>query len=214
MSKYYLLDMHVPDIEEARIVDVLEASPGSPEIRIDGLTPIRVPDGVRVINPTSLTDILDQKRAGVHALYPGFANIVWDDLLDASGMEPQLTDIGHSKIGSRGTIGGDVQTLDIDVSGTGIVTQCVVVYEIYSWRYRDSRDGRFERYYVEESDSGVVTISANGGVSTVTVSEGAITTFSPPQQGSLLQLQFSLAASGSLTANRTVLQVGYWAVLY
>lgn len=213
MTTYYLMDMHVADVANSRIVDVIGTPEPTSEIRVDGLTPIKVPDGVRVVNPTSLADILTQKYAGILALYPGFSNIVFDDLLDPGGLETTTPSTTYmKKSGSRGTVGGMVQTLltdpNMDVSPT-VISQCIVVYETYTWRYVDPKNGRFERYYIEEPEVlHTVNVSVNGGVNFTPTTSGSLVTFALTQ-GSVIQLKFS----GDAVNNR-LLHTGSWAVIY
>lgn len=215
MARYYLFDMHAANIADARLVDVVSTSPGSPEIRIDGLTPVRIPDGVEITNPTSLEDLLDQKRAGIQALYPGFRYIAWDDLLEPSGIslapiEDAPGSAGQTTIGSRGTIGGAIETVD-QVLAEATVTQCVVKFEVYAIRYANPRGGRVARYYVEEPDIGLTQVwaSTSGTMANTLVTEGAITTFGAGQVGNTLRLRFALSVIVP-----PVPRIGYWAVLY
>lgn len=213
MTTFYLMDMHVPSIANSRIVDVVQTPEPTSEIRVDGLTPIKVPDGVRVVNPSSLTDILEQKYAGILAMYPGFSNIVYDDLLDPDGLETTTPTTTYlKKSGSRGTVGGRVQTLltdpNMDVSPT-VISQCIVVYETYTWRYVDPRGGRFERYYIEEPEVlHTVQVSVDGGANFTTTTSGALVTFALTQ-GSVIQVRFS-----SDTVSNRLLHTGSWAVIY
>lgn len=213
MTTFYLMDMHVADTENSRIVDVVQTSDPTSEIRVDGLTPIKVPDGVRVVNPSSLTDIVTQKFAGILAMYPGFSNIVYDGLLDSDGLETTTPSTTYlKKSGSRGTVGGKVQTSMVnpymDVAPT-VISQCIVVYETYTWRYVDPRSGRFERYYIEEPEAlHAVQVSVDGGVNFKVGTSGALMTFALTQ-GSRIQVRFS----GDTVSNR-LLHTGSWAVIY
>jgi hypothetical protein len=207
------MDMHVPVVANARIVDVIMTSSPDEEVRIDGLTPIKVPDGVRVVNPTSLNDILTQKYAGILAMYPGFSNIVYDDLLDSAGLESPNLGLDLQKRGARGTVGGRVRTLlsdpNLDVSPT-VLTQGIVVYETYSVRYVDPKDGRFERYYIEVPETlHTLEASANGGTSLFTTTSGSLVEFPPGHQGSIVQIDF-----GSEFVNNRLLHLGSWALVY
>ena len=217
MSTYYLFDMHVPVISDARLVDVVTTSADAIELRVDGLTPIKVPEGVRVINPTSLTDLLEQKYAGLLAQYPGFGSIIYDSLLDATGIQPPSSDdlLPLTKTGSRSTIGGPFKSSllapGMDVSPS-VISQCVLVYEHYTWRYVDPRDGRVERYYVEESDQNLSSVSVNGGATFQTTTSGSLVSFLPGDQGSVLQV--SLLEGGSTLSNNRLICTGSWAVIY
>lgn len=202
MSTYYLFDLHRADVDllTARPVDVATTTPLSPSLRVDGLTPIRVPDGVRVANPANLGELLTQKHTGLLAQYPGFQNIVFDDLLDASGID--ATTVDSARLGSRSTIGGSFRSLPIDLSGF-ILSQFVVVYEAYRWQYVDARDARVERHYVEEDATAFsVSVSADGGGTFVETTSGAIATFDPSSTGSSLVVGVGAPRSGS------------WAVIY
>jgi hypothetical protein len=205
--------MHVPVIANSRIVDVVMTGSSTEELRVDGLTPIKIPDGVRVVNPTSLSDILTQKYAGILAMYPGFGNIIYDDLLDPSGLEAPDVSQALQKRGSRSTIGGRVQTLlsdpNLDVSPT-VLSQCIVIYETYTIKYLDPKDGRFERYYIEGSETQhTIEVSSNEGVDFTESTSGALVEFPQGQQGSVVQLRFP----ASFVGNR-LLHVGSWALVY
>lgn len=219
MATYYLFDMHVPVVANARLVDVVVTTPSSPEIRVDGLTPIRVPDGVRVINPMTLTDLLDQKYASLLALYPGFANIVYDDLLDAPSLEPADVTTRLRKRGSRSTAGGLVQTSasdpNLDVA-PAVISQCVFVCEHYTWRYVDARDGRVERYYVEQPEGAHPSrVSVDGGGQSTFATSGELVTFIPGEQGSIINISFfDRTSPESAVVDGQLIHIGSWAVIY
>lgn len=213
MATIYLFDMHVPVLANARLVDVVSTTASDPEVRVDGLTPIKVPDGVRVVNPTSLTDLLAQKYAGILAMYPGLANIIYDDLLDGSGIEAS----GQvSKTGGRGSVGGACATLltdpNADVTPT-VVSQCILVCEEFTWRYVDPKNGRLERYYVELPGSSVHGLSVNGGASYSPATSGAVVAFPPAETGSLVNIRL-FNFDDSVTGDGRVKHIGSWAVIY
>lgn len=213
MATFYLFDMHVPNLADARLVDVVSTSPSDPEIRVDGLTPIKVPDGVRVVNPTSLTDLLAQKYAGIHAMYPGFGSIIYDDLLDGTGVEPS----GDLSItGARGSVGGHVITSLADPNADvtpSVISQCIFVCEEFAWRYVDPRDGRLERHYIEHPEAAVSHgISVDGGANFTAATSGAVVTFPPGMQGSIVQIKFFNFDQAGI--NDRVRRIGSWAVIY
>lgn len=210
MSTYYLLDMHVPSIADSRIVDVVKTDTTTSEFRCDGLTPIRVPDGVRVVNPVSLTDLLTQKYQSLHARYPGFQYILSDDLLDPSGVQVGPPPTWLRKSGYRGTIGGHFRTLAVTASIT--VTQCIVIYETFTWRYVDARDGRVERYYIEEPEGlRSAQISVNNGSSFTTTTSGALVTIPALDQGTDVIIEF--LSSGDFYQDNRLVHIGSWAVI-
>lgn len=210
MSTYYLFDMHVPDLEDARIVDVVTTTPGAAEFRVDGLTPIRVPDGVRVKDPGGLSDLLAQKYLGLLAMYPGFRYIRSDDLLDSTGVEVSPS----SKMGSRGTIGGIVRTAsghpNLNTSPI-LITSCVLLTEQYVWKYVNRREGRVERYYVELPDESTHELSVNGGATSYEVTTGALFEFSPEGAGSSIRLTLN---NGMLSVDGRLVHTGSWALIY
>src|SRR5690606_17909899 len=157
-----MFDMHVSNIADARLVDVVMTSEPGSEFRVDGLTPVRIPDGVHVENPANLTELLEQKYAGILAQYPGFTNVIYDDLLDADDV---TTFSRVTKLGARGTIAGGFGSATVDVSASvAAVTQCVLIYEHFTWRYAMPRDGRVERYYVEEPEAAhTASVTVDGG---------------------------------------------------
>jgi hypothetical protein len=212
VSTYFLFDMHVPTIEDARIVDAIITSDPGAEFRVDGLTPIRVPGGVHVENPANLADLLQKKYQGILAQYPGFANIIHDDLLDGDDVVP----IGMTKSGSRGMVGGKFQSTAVDVSGmTSAVTQCILVYEHYTWRYVDRKDGRIERYYVEEPESAhTARVSVNGGSAWNVTTSGALLVPEPVEQGSSVIVELLEQNSLDTATNRRVVMCGSWALIF
>jgi hypothetical protein len=215
MSTYYLFDMHVPNIADARIVDTVLTTSDGAEFRVDGLTPVRVPDGVHVENPANLADLLQQKYAGILAQYPGFANIIYDDLLDADDV---VSHVGNTKLGMRSSIAGQFRTTDVDVSGvTAAITQCILIYEHFSWRYVIPRDGRIERYYVEEPEaSHQALVSVDGGVAQNTTTSGSLVVVDPTDQGALVRVVLIINEVSSLdvATERRVVNTGSWALIY
>lgn len=212
MSTFYLVDTHVPVITNARIVDTILTTSPTAEIRCDGLLPIKIPEGVKINNPTSLSDLLTQKYLGLLAQFPGFTNILFDDLLDPSGVQLTAPPTYLRKSGSRGTIGGAFRTTAATAVST--VTQAILVYEHYTWRYVDSRDGRVERYYIEEPETNwTAGLRVNGGSSFQTTSSGSLVTFLLADQGTAVQAQF-VASNPSAYVDNRLLHTGSWAVIY
>lgn len=212
MSTYYLFDMHVPTLEDARIVDAIVTPELGAQFRVDGLTPIRVPDGVHVENPASLTDLLQQKYQGILAQHPGFTSIIHDDLLDGDDVVP----VSMTKSGSRGMVGGKFMSNVVDVSGaTSAITQCILVYEHYTWRYVDQKDGRMERYYVEEPESAhSARVSVNGGLAWNVTTSGALVIVEPSEQGSLAVVELSTQNLFDVETDRRVVMSGSWALIF
>lgn len=217
MSVIYLVDTQVTPITNSRIVDVILNPSATGEVRVDGLTPIRIPDGVRVVDPTSFSDLLTQKYAGILAQYPGFTNIIFDDLLDATGVQIAAPPSDMRKSGERATVGGAFNATAVDVSAFGTLTQCVLVYEQFFWRYVDDKNGRIARYYVESPPVAAhqVSVSANGGTDENLALSGDLVAFDLDEQGDSVQVEFKTAIGQAGTnAEGRLLQVGSWAVIY
>lgn len=213
MSTYYLLDMHVPVIEDARIVDVVMTTSPTEEIRIDGLTPIKIPEGIRVNNPTNLTDLLRQKYDGMLAQYPGFTQMIHDELLEPSGVNTAASIYSMRKSGSRGTIGGNFQT--VATAALSNIAECVLVCEHYTWRYVDLRDAGIQRYYVEEPETQHLSqVSVNGGTTFATTTSGNVCTFLAGDQGSSVVVEFLSTLPSNLFVNNRLVHTGSWAVIY
>lgn len=220
MSTYYLFDMHVPGtsvgtgLENSKLVDVVQTDADTAEFRCDGLVPIKVPEGVRVVNPANLQDVLDQKYLSIFSKFAGFQYYLTDNLLDASIINltsppaPQFM----KKAGSRATIGGNVRTNAFAAPIT--VTQCIVVYETFTWRYVDTRDGRFERYYVEEPDTlRPARVSVNGGTNFTSTVSGGLVEFPALEQGTSIVLEFLSTNPSDLFQDGRLVHIGSFAVI-
>jgi len=212
MSTFYLVDPHVPVIANARIVDTILTRTPTAEFRCDGLLPIKVPEGVKIDNPSSLSDLLTQKYAGILAQFPGFSNVLFDDLLDPSGVQLVAPPSRLRKSGSRGTIGGTFRTAVSAAVAT--VTQAILVYEHYTWRYVDSRDGRLERYYIEQPEADFTAgLRVKAGSTFQTTTSGSLVTFLLADQGTAVQAEF-LASNPSAYVDDRLVHTGSWAVIY
>lgn len=217
MSVIYLVDTQVTPITSSRIVDVILNPSATGEVRVDGLTPIRIPDGVRVVDPTSFSDLLTQKYAGILAQYPGFANIIFDDLLDTAGVQITAPPANMRQSGERATMGGAFNAVVVDVSAFGTLKQCVLIYEQFYWRYVDDKNGRLARYYVESPPVAAhqVSISATGGTQETLALSGDLVSFDLDEQGDDVQVEFKtpVGQAGTNAVGR-LLQTGSWAVVY
>jgi hypothetical protein len=213
MSTFYLMDMHVPVIANSRIVDVIMTTSPTEEIRVDGLTPIKIPEGVRVLNPANLPDLLAQKYAGILAQYPGFTKILFDDLLDPSGVQIAGPPSNFRKSGSRSTIGGNFRT--VATAALSTISECVFVCEHYTWKYVDSKNSRIERYYIEEPETlHTSQVSVNGGTTFATTTSGNAITLLVGDQGSSVVIEFLSNLSSNLSVNNRLVHTGSWAVIY
>lgn len=213
MSTFYLIDAHTNPVGNSQINEVVsDTFPG--QVRCDGNFVVRIPDGVKVVNPTNLSDLLTQKYAGILAQYPGFTSIVYDDLLDSTAMIPPAGNGSTTKRGERGTFGysytGGFVTTMVDVSPT-VISQAIVVFEIFKYVLTDSKTGGATRYYRELSTLDTPwRLSVNNNVDTQVVTySGQLVTFAPSEQGSEVVLKNVTGTTGD-----PFYQVGSWAVIY
>lgn len=104
MSVFYLIDAHTSPLTSSEINDVIDSrtdllSSGNPAAVVNGNFVIRIGDNQRLAaDPTSLSDLLAQKYEGLKERY-GFNNVLYDSLLDATGVSGVLNDY---KLGERG----------------------------------------------------------------------------------------------------------------
>ncbi len=208
MSTFYLIDAHTSPIADSEINDVKTSLDG--EIVLNGNFVIKVPDGVHIENPTSLTDLITQKFAGVLASYPGFTNIIYDNYLDDTDINAAHAGslLNGLKRGQRNTVSVGLDTIyyttTTDISPTTI-TQAILYYELYSVRYSTAADGRLLRTYVEEEATGDivdVAVTADGTVY-AQVDSGQLTTVT---SGSDITVR--------VFGQQDNICIGAWAVIY
>lgn len=217
MSTYYLVDMHGTATTEAaiasssRIVDVILTTSSTAEFRCDGLVPIKIPEGVRIDNPTSVADLLTQKYDGILAQFPGFTNMERDALIDTAGVQTAAPPTKMRKTGLRGTTGGTFRTTVATAALS--VTQAILVYEHYTWRYVDSRDGRVERYYIEAGDGITAGLRVKAGSAFQATTSGTLVEFLVADQGTAVQVEF-LVSNPVFHIDNRLIHTGSWAVIY
>lgn len=204
----YFFEGHNNVLANSGIDDTIQATD---PVNIDGSFVVRVPNGVQLEDdpPATLADLVTQKHQGLLALYPGFANIVYDDCTDASGFT--LASQTGVTLGSRGTI----SILGVGTAETDMVTlaatpnDCIVYWEVFNIvESNPAMNGRFTRSYDEVDPTDfTVRVSFDNGANFSVVTEGTLFTISPPIQGNQLIVQF-INASGSRR------WLGSWAVIY
>jgi len=218
MGTHYLIDAHTAPIANSEINDI-RFSPANDTSPVNGNFVVRIDDAldVRPEQVTSLNNLLTQKYQEVLAAYPGFSNIVYDDMLDAAGVDT-LNSVGVL-LGDRNTIafapatilappGPLLQTAMMVLGGSP--TECVVTWEVFSIGVSDPRDGRMVRSYVEEDPAdAVVSVSFDNGVSTNSVSDGSLLNIPIPDQGNQMILYF-----GPNVTAPPRRYIGSWAVIY
>jgi hypothetical protein len=218
MGTHYLIDAHTSPIANSEINDV-RFSPASDTSPINGNFVVRVSDSLDVVpeSVTGLNDLLTKKYQEVLAANPGFSNIVYDDMLDATGVD--LVNSVGVLTGDRGSIafapaqilappGPFLQTAMVVLGGTP--AEAIITWEVFTVSRDNSRDGRMVRSYVEEDTAdAVVSVSFDNGASTNVVTDGSLFNIPAPDQGNQMILYFG--PSVVLPPRR---YIGSWAVIY
>jgi hypothetical protein len=203
MSIHYLID---PFTTNGDIIDVVTSESGQTDST--GATVIRIPDGVAIHNnPTNLPALLTAKYAGLLASYAGFTQIAFDPCMN-TGVGSSKTAlisagfVNHALMSPSGNINTVITPLPF------APTQCILVWETYTYTDTNDKNGRFQRVYTESDPSDLqANISLNGGATGNFVSEGAVFNVPVVDQGSSLKIIFS-----SSSLNRTYL--GSWALIF
>lgn len=212
MTAHYLVDLFNPTVGNSELIDV--RNPPDGESLINGSFIVRVPGGVSVKNPTDLTDLITKKYTGLLAFYAGFTDIIFDDQLDATGVNA-ANSVGVL-LGGRLTNGlrepGANPTLleSVPVALGGSPTQALITWECFELQDSDVAGARFERTYVEVS-AGAYTceVSFDNGVNFNSTMDGAVLSIPVPEQGSDFIIRF-VNVSG--TPAKTF--IGSWAVIF
>ena len=212
MSTHYLVSVFDNKIKNVLTPDV------NGKTTITGNYVIRVPNDCVVQNPTSVNNLLTQKYASMLASHGLFSAIVYDDMLDDTGV-----DTGSSSqviLGDNGTnalyADGGVLTSTTSSFGWGGVgdgpAQALVLFEVY--RYEDSVvDGLYVRKYVEDvADLASIDceVSFNGGSTWIACANGTLITIPLVGRGSDVVVRFS----HSVAASNPRLGLGSWAILF
>ncbi len=224
MSKHYLLDIHQTDpgqkLQEVYIPDAGVSY-------IDGTYVVRVSDDI-VIPDTTYTaaDLITAKYAGMLANSGLFTRIVYDDMLDAVGINMGVS-TGIST-GMRGvcslypysfwsTPGFPVPTMQMNMVGLATTpTQCEVHWELFKyggWDVSSAPSGNhaYRRSYeeVDESSAPVTCeVSFNNGSTWLVATPGDVLNIPLADQGNQLIVRFTRGFSNDR------LYLGSWAVLY
>lgn len=214
MSQLYLVDTFTAPVANSRIIDVQEPENG--ETLLNGAFVIRVPSNVQVINPTDVTDLLTQKYQSLLAENAGFTFITYDDLLDASHVDPTS---GPGIFGQRGTIsiapGGTFTSIINGGAGTTLSgsapAQALVTWEVFTVSDSDPSSGMLQRIYTEQASTpNLLTcqVSFNGASPpSIPTTDSTILNILAADQGTAFIIQLQ-----NVTQER--LYVGSWAVVY
>lgn len=212
MSKHYLIDGHTNPVTNSEINEV-NFRPASNASPMAGNFVIRVDDDLDVSpgDIHTLSELLTEKYTAILAFYPGFANIVYDDMLDATGWNAGTTQ--GAFLGDRLTVGwwASGQTLDTNaVALGGTPVEAIVTWEAFSVALSNPKTGRCIPTYTEEDSATIRCDASFNNKSTFinSVANGGLITIAPADQGTQLVLRFRWQ-SGS-----TRLRIGSWACIY
>jgi len=222
MSTHYLVSHF-----DNQINGVVAATGVNPQTKITGNYVVRIPDDVSVKNPTGLSNLLTKKYEGILGTYGSFTQIVYDDMLDSTGVDPSPT-LGAT-LGEKGTVGLYHTIPSLPFTPQLVTTpqaiiwggappgpaQALLTYELFSYVDTDDKDAAFIREYKELApDVDVsVEVSFNGGGSYVPTTDKALISVPIPARGSVVVLRFTrLTAAGPGVEDRVL--IGSWAVLF
>jgi hypothetical protein len=200
-------------VANASIIGVQE--PSDLQTLLNGSFIVRVPSDTQVVNPANVTDLLNQKYQGLLAENSTFLYITYDDLLDATHIDPTS---GPGIFGQRGTIslspGGTLISVINAGAGTALSgsapTEALVTWEIFAVTDADPSSGLLQRTYTElpsTPDYATCQVSFNGGVTFRTVMDSQVNNIDLVDQGTsfIIKLQ-------NVTSDR--LYISSWAVIY
>lgn len=210
MSAHYLIDLFGSPFSSAPVIDV--RSPPNGQTSVAGALVVRVPDSVQVIRPTGLADLLTKKYQGILASHAGFARMVYDDLLDATGLD--LTAAGTSGLfGNRGSIfllpGGKMTTTATTLTAPAF-SQALLTWDSYTLTQTDDRSTVADQVYTEvPSSPSAITceVSVNAGTTFHQVYDGVPFPIPLADQGLSLVVRFH-------NVGATRLGIGSWAFVY
>jgi hypothetical protein len=214
VSLLYLCNLFSNPIPSAGVIlDAIE--PENLQLVLNGGLVIRVPNNVQVENPPNVANLLTQKYQGLLAAHAPFANITFDDLLDASHVDATS---GPGIFGQRGTIsiapGGTFSSVINAGAGTPLTgsapAQALVTWEVFTVTDADPASGMLQRTYTElASTPSFLTcqVSFNGGSTYIPATDTSFLYIAPANMGTAFILRLT-------NVSQERLYVGSWAVLY
>lgn len=212
MGTLFLIDAHTPVLLNSEINDTIPLEAGETQV-INGSFGVNVPFGVPIDGtPANLTALLAQKFTGLLAYYPGYANITYDEGIDASGWDASTS--SGATIGDRGTTRvnntGLVQSNPVALSSTP--SAAILTWELFQITgalSENPKDGIKIRRYEEVDASNVnPSVSFDNGATWIgSITEGVQFSIPAWQQGSTFLIRFANNSGNTLW-------VGSWAVIY
>ena len=205
MGAHYLVDQFYSPVGSSTLIDV--RNPDNGESFVNGTFVVRVPDGVSVKNPIDLTDLTTKKYAGILSFYAGFTVIVFDDFLDATGVD--TVNSSDVLLGERVTTGlqpgGVLQSPTVPLSGAPTVA--VITWETFTHTDSDDKQQRFERTYVEsDPDDYTCEVSFDNGANFNVTTDSAVLNIPVPEQGTNFIVRFTNTAGKSF--------LGSWSLIF
>lgn len=211
MSLHYSIDLF-GDIAGglAPILDIIETPTGTSPLA--GNFVVRVPEGLPVVKPLNLGDLITKKYAAFLAFYTSFTRVAYDDLLNTVDLD--LTAVGTAGMfGSRSSIRVNpaalVQSQTV-VLGGGAPAQALITWETFTITQTDAANATIARTYQEvPSDSAHVTcqVSFNGGATWLSTLDSAVLNIPLADRGTNFKIKLTNAFG-------TALNIGSWALVY
>lgn len=219
MTVHYLVSMFNDEIND--VVTAVGSPPTTPSV---GNYIVRVPDDIKVQNPTSVANLLTQKYAGILGSYGLFTQVTYDDFEDATGIDfanslgvisGKRSSVGlypsHNGVNSRlkSTNNG------ITWGGPGVgPSQAVLTYEVYEYVDVDDKTLPYQRSYRELTPDTDLTaeVSFNGGATWVSALDKVLINIPVLARGIQLTVRFTRTTDVDVRANRV--HIGSWAVVY
>lgn len=210
MSTHFLIDLFTNPVTSSPIIDVLEPPAGV--TTINGAFVIRIPDVVPIAAPlpSVLSSLMTKKYAGLLAYYTGFGHIVFDDLLDPSGIDFTQNPLGT--FGQRGSISMQTgSTLQSVATPLAIApTAAILTWEVFTYIDLDTKTSTFSRQYNELPTTGATStaqVSFDGGINFTSVLDSSVLSIPLGVQGSSLVVKFTNTSASKL-------YLGSWALIY
>jgi hypothetical protein len=218
VSTHYLVSMFNDEIN-----DVVVATGSPPTTSAVGNYIVRVPDDVKVQNPTSVANLLTQKYAGILGSYGLFTQITYDDFQDATGIDfagsAGVISGKRSSVGLYPTHGG-VNSI-LKSTNNGIVwggpgagpPQAILTYEVYEYVDVDDKTLPFQRSYRELTPDTDLSaeVSFNGGATWISALDKVLINVPSLARGTQLTVRFTRTTDIDVRAR---VHIGSWAVVY
>jgi len=169
MSTLYLIEANNNVLANSAINNVMNLQDGTYPIR--GTFPVLLPFDVPLEGvPTGLNDLVTKKYQGMLALYPGYTNILFNEMNDVGGWETSVSfGTGLRHFGARKTVslGPAFTALQSTVTNLGFApTNAILRWQVFSYEITDvGVDGEISRVLREEDPAFLnAAVVFNGGI--------------------------------------------------